>query len=154
MFSFAFSRFYLPQDDAKMACPHPCHHYEHLLMGWNEQLTQQRWGGHNNEKKMSHNDKNNVTGWHQHQQRGDRQQQQWGRRPTRRKMTRRTTTTQWWGEHWHNDKDNHYRTTTGTGTGMDNDMTWQKWQQCMRRRTMMMGQEWKAQVTDPVPYNE
>jgi len=37
MFSFAFSRFYLcylPQDGTKMANPHPCHCYGHLLMGW------------------------------------------------------------------------------------------------------------------------
>jgi len=68
--SFAFSRFYpcySPQDGAKMAHPHPCHHYKHLIVGWNEQLAQQRWGGCNDEKKTSYNNKNNITGWHQHQ---------------------------------------------------------------------------------------
>ena len=152
MFSFAFSRFYLPRDGTKTAHPHACHCYKHLLMGWNEQLAQWRWGGRNNEKKMSHDDKNNVTGWHWHCQWGDRWQQQQGRRPIRRKTTRRTTTTWWQGEPLHDDEDNHYRMMTGTG--MDNNMTWQKQQQCMRRRTTRMGQEWKVQVMDPAPYNE
>jgi hypothetical protein len=51
-------------------------------------------------------------------------------------------------------EDNHHRTTTGMGTGMDNDTTRQKRQRCTRRRTTRMGQEWKAQAMDPAPYDE
>ena len=52
------------------------------------------------------------------------------------------------------EEDNHHRSTMGMGMGTDNDTTQQKWQRHTMRGTMRMGEEQKAQATDPASYNE